>query len=189
MDIFIGALSENPLTERKFTSSNSYYYNTLTWCVQKKQPIPNWQNILYYCRDPMLYVLSISSSIAALFFIYFIQQFEHFQPKWDWHRLALAGFCLMCGFVSDYKPNNLSNRVFCCFWIYSSMFFIISATCIFIGFMTTNIYENQIRSINEIINNNFELIGDDFALQHLMQQNEVITRVTDLDYSHFWNSY
>lgn len=40
--------------------------------------------------------------------------------------------------------------------------------------MNNNIYEQQIKSIQEIVDKSFELAGDDFAFQHLIRQNEVI---------------
>lgn len=39
--------------------------------------------------------------------------------------------------------------------------------------MTDPRFEKQIESVDEILSNAYELVGDEFALHHLMQQNEV----------------
>lgn len=39
--------------------------------------------------------------------------------------------------------------------------------------MTTPLFESQIQSRQEIIDNRFEMVGDGFALQQLIKQNEV----------------
>lgn len=40
-------------------------------------------------------------------------------------------------------------------------------------FITKQIFEKQIDTIQEIVDNRFEVMGDGFALQHLNRQNQV----------------
>lgn len=169
----IGALDENLLTNKYFIASHSYYHDELTWCVQKKQPIPLWKNVFYVCRDPIVFVMHTVSCFLLILTFYFIQQFEDMYPKWDWHRITLSGFCICCGFPCEAKPKIASHRIQFLFCLFAFMIFNISCLTIGIRSNTIPIYEHQIDSILHIVSNSFELVGDDFALEHLMRQNEV----------------
>lgn len=109
----------------------------------------------------------------VVFIGYFLQQFENLQPKWDWFRLTLVGISITFGSVGCYKPQIISNRIFFIFCVFGCMIFVITTMSVMFKIMTNPIYENQVKTIEEIVNR-FDLVGDEFALQHLMRQNEVI---------------
>lgn len=108
-----------------------------------------------------------------VFLFYYLQQYEDVQPKWDWFRLTFSGICTTLGFPSEFRPQNIPSRIFFIFCIFGSMLFMIVVIAKTFAFATTPLYDKQIDSIREIVDESFDLIGDDFALQHLMQQNEV----------------
>lgn len=53
------------------------------------------------------------------------------------------------------------------------MLIYIVANSFFLLFITAPIYEDQIKTRQEIIQNQFELVGDRIALQHLRIENQV----------------
>lgn len=145
------------------------------WCVKNKQPIPIWKNIFRICTDIYVWLLYTIMSFVALFFGYFIQQFEDLQPKWDYCKIFLAAFCAVLGFPNEYKPHLISHRIFFIFCLFGNLIFGILIVVFFMkALSSTMFYENQIESVQEIINMSFDLKGDDFALQQLMKQNEVM---------------
>lgn len=157
-----------------FTASRSYYYDKLTWCVQVKQPIAAYKSLAkHICKDVSVWILYTFMCFSVVFMGYFMQQFEDLQPKWDWFRITFAGIAPCLGFVSEYKPKIISHRIFfiCC--VFGAMLSYIVTNSIVLLLITHPFYENQIKSIQEIIDGDFKLVGDGFALQHLMQQKQV----------------
>lgn len=173
IDVFIGGLSDNLLPSNHFVWSRPYYHDKMTWCVRIKQPIPIWQNLFYICRDPKVYVLFTLMCIAVVFFGYFIQQYEDLYPKWNWFRLSLAGMAPCWGAPSEYNPKIIPNRIFFIFCIFGALLTYIVATSFYLLLLTNPRFEDQIKLRHEIIDERFELVGEGFALQHLMKQNQV----------------
>lgn len=172
IDIFIGASNENELLKNELIDSRAYYHDVITWCVQEKQAIPMWKNIFGLAKNPVLLVsLSIVLNILFTATTYFLQQFDDI--KWDPIRIGLAWICCCTGFACGYKPIRISNRIFYSFSLFGSMIFAISYHSLFQHTLTKYLYNDQIGSIKDIISNSFELMGDEFALKNLVNQDEV----------------
>lgn len=117
--------------------------------------------------------------------------FEELQPKWDWFRITLAGFAPNLGFVTVYEPKILPHRLAYIACLFGAMVTHVLVNSFIIIFMSTSIYGNQIGSIHEITNGDYELTGDGLALEHLKHQSQVyhsqiftfrITQITLLTY-------
>lgn len=173
IDIFIGALGENLITSKYLLASNSYYHRASTWCVQKCQPIPKRENLLYLCRDPVVYAIFTVSVVAVLAAAYFVQQFEP-PPQMDWHHIFINGFPCILGFSCHYHAKNNPNRILFAFFLMASTVFVIIINSVAFSFITTPILQPQIKTIQEIVSNKFSLTGDRFVLMKLLQKTEVI---------------
>lgn len=173
MDVFIGALDENLITQKYFNASRPYYHDTLTWCVQVKQPIPIWQNVFHVCRDPLVFAIYTLMCFCVVLTGYFMQRYENFTPKWDWFRLTFAGISPCLGYGSAYFANIIPNRIFFLFSLFGATLSFIVTNSFILIFVSIPIYEHQINIRQEIIHKRFELVGDAFAFQHLTMQNQV----------------
>lgn len=172
-DILIGYLNRDILSHKDFIASNAYYHDALTWCVQAKKPIPIWQNLFRLCNDPIVWILYTVMSFITVFVFYYLQQLEDVQRKWDWFRLTSSGICSTFGFPSEFWPRSTPSRVFYMFAVFGQMIFTIYFGGVMLTFIMEPIYEKQINSIQEIVDQSFDLTGDEFAWQHLMRQTEV----------------
>lgn len=166
-------MNENPITNQYLIATDSYYHDVLTWCVQMKQAINNWRNIFYICRDPVVIVMVILSYHTIVYVGYFLQAYENFTPKWNWWQLYFSGIASGFGFGSEYFAIILSNRIFYCFCLMAALLFFIIGNTFVLVFVTIPLYEDQITTTQEIIQQRFDLVGDSFAFQHLKLQNEV----------------
>lgn len=172
VDIFIGALNENLITKNSLIASRPYNHDRITWCVQKRKQIPVWKSIFHLSRDPLVWVIFGVLVFVVLGFAYTLQQFEPRQ-KWDWNRLVTDGLRSCLGFQSDYNPENTGHRLaFSCILLGLILFSIVLNTGILFIF-TNPILRPQIQSIQQIIDEDFILIGDGFAFENCMEQNEV----------------
>lgn len=173
-DIFIGALDGNFHINKYFVASHPYHHDSLTWCVQSKQPISKWKNVFQICKDPIVLMLYAIMTIACDFTLYFMQKFEDMQPKWCWYRISLVVLSISCGFsYPSYKPKITPHQIFAAFGLLGGIMLTTTLNSMILLFITNPIFNSQIESIQELMNGHFELVGDEFALIHLMGQNQV----------------
>lgn len=174
IDIFIGALNEQLFPNELLIASHAYYYDTLTWCVQIKQPIASWKNIYHVCSDTLTWSLFAISSLCTNAMTFFLQQFDHgVQPKWDWLRIWFDGFRVICGMNSTYNPTNVLTRSFFIFCIFVGIIASTTDNTFILLFMLSPIFEKQVNTVNEIIEQKFDLVGDNLTLQMLSQRYQV----------------
>lgn len=102
-----------------------------------------------------------------------MQQFEELHPKWDAFRIVVGGTRCMFGFPTEYQPQIAATRVLIIFWFFGGMIFVIHLLTIFMHLSNIIIYDRQIQTIREIVDNSFNLMGDGFVLHHVKEQNEV----------------
>lgn len=172
IDIFIGALEENLLTNKYFVASRSYYHDSLTWCVQKRKPIPLWQNLFHICHDPIIWAVFFIMVMMEISFVYFLEQFEY-HSKWDWHRIFFDGLRIHMGFSCPYNPQNNATRVLYLFILLACIIFTITISSTLLQFMASPILSLQVETIQEILDEQFTLIGGPFELLKMTEQNEV----------------
>lgn len=176
----------NNITDSRLLASRSYYADTLTWCVQKSQPIPTSQQIYYVCTDYRVWLMAILSGVTMVFSGYYFQQFE--RQKWHSLELLLNGFACLSGFTCEYRPANTGNR----FWFFGfllacSLITIFVSTFV-VRIFTSITFEPQTQSTDDILSS-YRLAGERFALMKLHQQAAVICFVkvycVHLNSSHF----
>lgn len=168
----IGGLDETPLTKRYFNASRNYYHDMITFCVQEKKPIPLWQNFFRLCEDPIIYMLFAIMAVTGIFLFYYSHQFED-RPMYDWHRVTMEAIRLMCGWTIGYRPKILPTKILYVSCLFGSLIFTVEFLALFLNLLNTTMFKHQIQSIQEILDQSFQVVGDDFALQHLKKQNTV----------------
>lgn len=170
-DVFIGALDESPVIKNHLIASRPYYYDHLTWCIQKAKPIPKWQNISYLFEDWTAFVSLFGLLILLVAVGYFMMVVEH--TKKSALDLIQIIVCLALGLSVVYRPQSNPLRIFFAFGVFAGMIFATLTSSILLTIATNPIQRPQIQTIHEILMQNFSLVGDQFALDKMMQQNKV----------------
>lgn len=90
----------------------------------------------------------------------------------------------ICSIGFRYRLQIQSNAARVCFGIllFAAVIFAKSLSSFLMANTANTIYRPQINTIDEIVQQNFSLAGDQFALDKLMQQNEVIGSLNILTY-------
>lgn len=104
--------------------------------------------------------------------IYFLEQFEY-HPKWDCHRIFFDGLRIHIGFSCLYNPRNNATRVLYLFILFACIIFTITVSSTLLQFMASPILSPQVETIQEIIDEQFSLIGGPFEYLKMTQQSEV----------------
>lgn len=175
IDIYLGIFEGNIETSKYLIASRAYHQNSLTWCVQKKKQIPVHLLLLHLSIDPLVFLGLTFTLVLVVDFGYFMQQFEPRQ-KWDYFKIVTSGVCLFMGSPSPYKPENNAHRLAYTFILFGGIIYMTTITTLVVNLFTSSTYYPQIQTVEEILSNNFSLVGKKFALQKLLQQNEVILK-------------
>lgn len=172
-DVIIGGLDDHIFASEYFVATFPYYNDELTWCVQKSKPIPLWKNIFKLINDRSYWTILTLACILVISLIYFMQTFDQVKPKWDVIRIIFCGLRIYCGFVCEYKPKINSTRILFTSLLLAFILFDVTFVTFWSEYMKTTHFEDQINTVKGIIDNEFEIVGDVFALHHLKHQNEV----------------
>lgn len=105
----------------------------------------------------------------------FMQQFEP-RRKWDFNAISIMGICIFMGSPCPYKPKNNAHRLGYAFVLFGSIVFTTVTTTKVAKLFTSPTYNPQIQTVSEILDNRFDLIGNQFSLQKLLQKNWVKSR-------------
>lgn len=167
-------MGKNIITSKYLLASKSYYHSAFRWCVKKRQPVPQRENLLYLCRDSRVYFLFVMFLLTSQWLTYFGQQFE--ETQLDWHRIFAHGFAAVVGFPGPYFPKNSANRVLYAFFLLAYQLFVIIISSVALVFVTTPILQPQIESVREIVSKEFKLVGNQFVFTKLLEKSQVISK-------------
>lgn len=165
-------MEENAVTKSYFQASNDYYRKVLTWCLQKARPIQIWKNIFHLCNNPIIYLIMTLEYLIIIFFAYYFQQFERGR-KWEWNKIVFEGFRCLLSFPCRYNPKNLMARAGYVLVLYYAFIFSNILNLHLIYIFQNSIFDYQIQTIREIINDDFTLIGDKNVYGNILKQNVV----------------
>lgn len=155
-------------------ASNAYTDDSLTWCVQAKRPYSKWENFFQICTDWRVYIAMSISELVSQIFVYVLLAFEYSVfPKWDFHEITLIGFAYTFGLSYPIYPKHSFFRMIVGSYLIMAFLLNIIILTKYQETMTVPIYNLQINTVNEIIENDFKLAGDPFALEFLSERNEV----------------
>lgn len=173
VDLFIGALEENQITQNRLIASRSYYHDAYHWCVSKRIPIPLWKHFFHICTDRLAYAIFFVESIVVLSCAYYGQQFERTATKWDWNYIVINAFRSYLGFPCTLFPKSNILRIGYISCLFAGIIFTTVTTSMFVLFVTVPKLGSQIQSVEEIIREKFTLMGEQIVLHHILLQNEV----------------
>lgn len=101
-----------------------------------------------------------------------MQMFE-LHAKWDIFRIGLAGIACFIGFPCTYTPKNNANRIAALTIFFGSSLFAIFLVTFVLKFTQSPILDPQTKTFDELIENDYELIGNEFVFQKIWNQHEV----------------
>lgn len=172
--MYIGALYESNITRQHLLTSRSYFSSVLTWCVQKRQPLPMYMQAFQLCTDYRVLVSFVITGTCAMCAAYYFQQFERRQ-KWHCFRILFAGISFALGYPSEFNPTTSPNRILVGICAFGFLLCAIVFSTFGMRMISKPYLKPQIRSIDDILASNFTLVGDRFALMKLRSQAMVKT--------------
>lgn len=136
-------------------------------------PISAWKNLFYMYRDPYIFIMQTIITVAIIFTIYFLQQYESVQ-RWDWHLLTINEFAIALNTSnSRLRPQSYAHRLFFALFSFAGLIHSALIFSAIISYLMKSIYENQADTVSEMLRVSDHLIGDSFSLQQIIAQNQV----------------
>lgn len=133
------------------------------------KPIPAWSNALHVCNDPYAGILLFASIITILCMAYATQVIE--SPRWDWNKLFINGIACFLNVPCRFAPQSNPVRVGFIAFLFGCVSFNTIFMARFIAWTTQTVYEDPFETLNDIINNGYNLSGDSFAFDKMSELN------------------
>lgn len=169
--MFVGDLHENDETQNHLTASRPYFYDELTWCVQKCQPQELWKQIFYISKDVWFWVLILVYAAIAINFAYFLQQYEE-RPA-TFSHIFVGGFSYFLNISYPYAPKQNANRILFASFMLGCLLINLTFTTYLFRTVTSPYRKIQAQTIDDILRDDFKLVGERFALVQLWRQGTV----------------
>lgn len=133
--------------------------------------IPQWQNLFYLYRDPQTWLFGSILFFSGMILVFLYSSFEA-KPLDVWASLFLVVQSIISN-TSTFLPKITKVRIICSVLYFDALLISTYYNAFVMNFIISNIYNHQINSVDEIIQNDFKLSGFSFALKHLMSQKDL----------------
>lgn len=158
VDIYIGGLDNSRKLPTGLTTTRSYYSDDLTWCFRKLEPERSWTD-LFGVLTIGSWLMVVASVMIHSVILFFFARLDYISR--DWMYYLHTCFFLFLGAPGFYRPR--SNVIRC---VYSIHLIVgIAWNAIFCSLWISSISKEgrlsvaQISSIEEAIDNNYQLVG------------------------------
>lgn len=172
IDIFLGAMDEHLISNKNLSVSHPYYFDCMTWCIQKSKPLSHGEALFRICTDPMVFLVFTLQAIFVTATTYLWQMFEQ-HPKWDLFKISVNGFACFVNLPCTYKPMNNANRIGAISVYFGSSLFANILIIFVIESSSTLTYDPQVNTIRQLIDDDYKLVGNEFAFKKISERNQV----------------
>ncbi|XP_031623072.1 uncharacterized protein LOC116340623 [Contarinia nasturtii] len=164
-DCLVGGLYSNNYTQRYFLPSMQYDEDDLTWCVKRMEPLSFWPQVRYAATKTiwiLCYTAVFTISIVLIFLMKFHRdQFGYMSFKFDYQSQEIA---LPAATNRFFRQNDKFFKILYNFlWIFCVLTMSAVWNLTLIKLITSPSSKYQIRTVAEMIENNYNLIGSPFS--------------------------
>lgn len=176
IDLYIGGYSllhppSRPIDRPQLIFSHSYEDDSLTWCVSRSKLVPVWRNIVAVVDDPIVYYVGGVAILASAVLGYIQGIFEEW--TYDFCTMITKVMQILVGTAIKLRINTNGTRFILVFELWGSYLALIVVVTFYTTIIQRSIHEYQIHTVRELINGNFRLAGNGYALTHLLNQQSV----------------
>lgn len=167
---------------KSLTYSIPYFMNDLTWCVKKPENLPVYLYIFFVLSPKVWLFATIMNVFGSAFIIYMMAPFDsqntnrHHMDFWKTLLVIVFPtiFFTPCKFNPTYKPFRIFHGI-----LLIATFFWSQIVFVYIyRFISAPIASAQMDTINELIKNNFQLMGSSDILDWIRFDEKVCHEIT-----------
>lgn len=147
----------------------------LTWCIQRIKPMERWKNIFQFAKEIELWFIALGTFFIGISIVYFITEYE--KKPLDYVSIGLTIALAVMGSPSRFRPITLFGRCWFAFTLYITLVLNTYFHSFLIIILTHDQYDHQLSTVMELIDNDYEIVGESFALARIKDHNLVIVFV------------
>lgn len=155
----IGNVRSNPMLEKDFSLSLAYVNEKLVWVVPIANSVPTWKLIFIVFEYPLWLLILAVFLVSAMLFCLFARKNQRDKALKSISNSVMVSAQILLANVATYRPRSALMR----FMFMSLVCFSMFATTLYqnslINFLTSEIYEYQIQSFEEILDNDMIIGG------------------------------
>lgn len=158
-----------------FSSSVPYYRDDITWCVSRAKPIPVFFNIWQLLRKEIWILLFALGYVhGSVIYILMKHDKNYNCLRRDFHyTVLLVSLPAIIGYNQAYQPKASFIRIIYISMLLFGIIQLATFNSYLLKVLTFPIHHVQITTVNEIIENNYELVGGKLSLHRLLMQRQV----------------
>lgn len=147
----------------KFEISTPYQQDDMTWCVSHAKPIPQWMNLLYITDFETIGI----ALVFVLFIICTVYLFHAFEDE-PRDLIFCAFLCLqiITTFPTMFRSDRITFKFIFALYILIGFWFSQIFGAHIVVFLGRELFETQIATIDDIVNENFHLAGNPNVIDH-----------------------
>lgn len=172
IELAIGGLTNDISLKTEFVFTLPYYSDDITWCISRAKHIPLYLNAFRYVKDSELYVMGIFAVFAAIIIGFLLTTFE--EKPIDYFEMSLIGISVVSNSATYFQPKRPCNRFLYMLTCYIGLLLVNIFGAYYVVALTYPIFEDQLDSVNSLIENKFQLMGDAYVLEKISLQDVVI---------------
>lgn len=171
--ILIGGFSKRDLFGNSLAStSHLYITDYATWCIAAAEKQSSWKNIFYIFSNQLWSIIAITFVIIILV-IFVFAKIE--RKKHDYMWAFMYSVKVNIGFMPGFIPKKFFARII----VFMLLLYGLISSTLFqsatVSSMTSNRYQEQISSISEAIENDFEISGTGYSYAVLQNRSDQVT--------------
>lgn len=149
----------------------------LTWCIQKAKSFPKFAQIALIGTPEAWFGIIFGYGYISGFLLYIMIQFDKEYKRKncrDWHYTTwLVALPACIGISPRFYPKDYRVRVFYAFMLVTATFFFQMGFCYVYRFLKLPVFHRQISSVDELVENNFRLMGSKYVLDAIYDDKKV----------------
>lgn len=168
--MIIGGLCPGDVNFERFEASAPYKQDDITWCVSHAKPIPRWLNLLYIA-DFATVALAAVVVLIVIALVYLLYGFED-QPC-DLIFCTILSLQTITQFPTMFRADIYLNKFLFVMMLLIGFWLSTIFGAYVIVFMGQDLYEVQIATIQDIVEENYHLAGNPNVIDHFRVKNMV----------------
>jgi hypothetical protein len=175
IDIAIASLRPSTQKVQYFEVSDSYFFESFSWCVPHATTQPSWRKVLD-AISYQIWIVFCLSFLAESVVVWLLSKKTQKETYYkNYINCLLNLFSMALGVSTRHHPKTQILRWICCFWILFCLNFGVLYETQLFSVLTKPVYDNQIKSIGEIMENNLQMLFVPNVLSY-MEKNYSLNR-------------
>lgn len=159
------------MSDDQLSFTQAYEQDSMTWCIARSKLLSKRANYTFLIRNTSLFYYTL----LALGLVTILSYMQGYFEAWRYDCWTMMGKIVQVAIGSTIKLNvrKFGTKLILLFEYWASLWFCITFMAFYTTVIQQTFHKYQIHTIQELIDERFELAGDAHALNYLRMQTKV----------------